>query len=41
MEITPKSLKAIEKFRAERKFEAVSLYPGAPDEEIRLGARRL
>ena len=36
MHTTPESLAMMLKLRAERKFEAVSLYPGAPDEEIRL-----
>ena len=36
MNTTPESLAAIRKLRADKKFVAESMYPGGPDEEIRL-----
>ena len=36
MHTIPESLAAIRKLRADKKFVAVSLCPGAPDEDIRL-----
>jgi len=36
MRASPESLAAIRQLRAEKKFVEQSLYPGAPDEDIRL-----
>lgn len=36
MNTTPQSLAAIQKLRTKKKFIAESMYPGAPDEEIRV-----
>ena len=36
MNITPESLVEIRKLRIEKKFLAVGLYPGVPDEDTRL-----